>query len=82
MSFLFIFLLFYYEKIALKCLFIVQVVANIIFDHAQPYFTLENTFPGSLNEIDRAIVTKSEITTHPQVGRVKMKLSVHLLRSL
>ena len=57
-------------------------MANITFDHAQSYFTLEKTFPGSLNEIDRAIVTKSGITIPTHDGRVKMKLSVHLLRSL
>ena len=54
---------------------------NIIFDHAHYFFTLEKTFPGSLNEIDRAIVTKSGITIPPHAVRVKMKLSVHLLRS-
>ena len=56
-------------------------MSNITFDHAQSYFTFKKTFPGSLNEIDRAIVTKSGITIPPQYGRVKMELSVHLLRS-
>ena len=40
-------------------------MANIKFDHAHPYFTLENTFPGSLNEIDRAIAMKSGNTIPP-----------------